>query len=57
MFILPNKKGFEVIMYFLFEKLNPLQTKEEFRSVWDNYVNLLTSISSLKSDSNYCYLS
>ncbi len=33
MFVLPNKKAFEVIMYFLFEKLNPAVAREEFRSV------------------------
>lgn len=34
MFHLPNKKGFEAVMYFLFEKLNPIQCREQFRDCW-----------------------
>lgn len=33
MFNLPNKKGFEAVMHFLFNKLDPAKCKEEFRWV------------------------
>lgn len=33
MFSLPNKRGFEVVMQFLFERLNPALSRERFR--WD----------------------
>ena len=31
MFILPNKKAFEVVMHFLFAKLNPVMAVDKFR--------------------------
>ena len=31
MFDLPNKRGSEVVLHLLFEKLNPVMCKEEFR--------------------------
>nr|XP_006814144.1 PREDICTED: uncharacterized protein LOC100366745 [Saccoglossus kowalevskii] len=34
MFALPNKKGFEVVTHFLFEKLNPAMAAEQFRDCW-----------------------
>ncbi|XP_033750059.1 uncharacterized protein LOC117334504 isoform X2 [Pecten maximus] len=34
MFNLPNKKGAEVVLYFLFNKLNPIMCREEFRDCW-----------------------
>ncbi|KAJ8030083.1 HAUS augmin-like complex subunit 6 [Holothuria leucospilota] len=34
MFSLPNKKGFEVVMHFLFERLNAAMTQERFRHCW-----------------------
>ncbi|XP_072039028.1 uncharacterized protein [Amphiura filiformis] len=34
MFALPNKKAFEVIMNFLFGKLNPVMAAEKFRFCW-----------------------
>ncbi|OWF45969.1 uncharacterized protein LOC110456361 isoform X2 [Mizuhopecten yessoensis] len=34
MFNLPNKKGAEVVLFFLFNKLNPIMCREEFRDCW-----------------------
>ncbi|XP_046574371.1 HAUS augmin-like complex subunit 6 [Haliotis rubra] len=34
MFNLPNKAGAEAILHFLFDKLNPVMCKEEFRDCW-----------------------
>ncbi|XP_038076890.1 uncharacterized protein LOC119744812 isoform X2 [Patiria miniata] len=34
MFALPNKKAFEVIMHFLFERLNPAKAHDKFRDCW-----------------------
>ncbi|XP_069138620.1 HAUS augmin-like complex subunit 6 isoform X2 [Argopecten irradians] len=34
MFNLPNKKGAEVVLHFLFNKLNPIMCREEFRDCW-----------------------
>ncbi|CAC5426354.1 HAUS6 [Mytilus coruscus] len=34
MFDLPNKRGSEVVLHFLFEKLNPVMCREEFRHCW-----------------------
>ncbi|PIK56744.1 hypothetical protein BSL78_06386 [Apostichopus japonicus] len=34
MFSLPNKRGFEVVMQFLFERLNPALSRERFRHCW-----------------------
>ncbi|KAI0223947.1 hypothetical protein LSAT2_024989 [Lamellibrachia satsuma] len=34
MFDLPNKKAFEVVMYFLFERLSPTKCRNEFRDCW-----------------------
>ncbi|XP_023933108.1 HAUS augmin-like complex subunit 6 [Lingula anatina] len=34
MFALPNKKAFEVVMYFLFNKLDPVLCRETFRDCW-----------------------
>ncbi|KAL5004787.1 hypothetical protein ScPMuIL_018243 [Solemya velum] len=34
MFNLPNKRGAEVVLYFLFTKLNPAICREEFRDCW-----------------------
>lgn len=34
MFSTPNKKGMEVILHFLFSKLDPDAAKETFRYVW-----------------------
>ncbi|XP_033634752.1 uncharacterized protein LOC117296020 isoform X2 [Asterias rubens] len=34
MFALPNKKAFEVVMHFLFDRLNPAMAHEKFRDCW-----------------------
>ncbi|XP_077994466.1 HAUS augmin-like complex subunit 6 [Glandiceps talaboti] len=34
MFAVPNKKAFEVVMYFLLQRLNPSMAKEQFRDCW-----------------------
>ncbi|XP_072167455.1 uncharacterized protein [Diadema setosum] len=34
MFALPNKKCFEVVMHFLFHKLNPAMAQDKFRYCW-----------------------
>ncbi|KAF6018734.1 HAUS6 [Bugula neritina] len=34
MFKLPNKAGFEVVIYFLFHRLDPQRSAAEFRSCW-----------------------
>ncbi|KAK6188615.1 hypothetical protein SNE40_004756 [Patella caerulea] len=34
MFCLPNKIGSEAVLYFLFDKLNPIMCKEEFRCIY-----------------------
>ena len=34
MFALPNKKGFEIVFYYLFNKLNPVRCNELFRHCW-----------------------
>ncbi|XP_048254402.1 uncharacterized protein LOC124131503 [Haliotis rufescens] len=34
MFNLPNKAGAEAILHFLFDRLNPVMCKEEFRDCW-----------------------
>ncbi|XP_022109973.1 uncharacterized protein LOC110989705 [Acanthaster planci] len=34
MFALPNKKAFEVVMHFLFERLNPPMAHDKFRDCW-----------------------
>ena len=31
MFSVPNKLGFEIVMYFLFEKLDPQRARDDFR--------------------------
>ena len=33
MFNLPNKAGAEAVLYFLFNRLNPVMCRQEFRSV------------------------
>ncbi|XP_061172217.1 uncharacterized protein LOC133181676 [Saccostrea echinata] len=34
MFDLPNRRGAEEVLYFLFSRLNPVMCKEEFRGCW-----------------------
>lgn len=34
MFVLPNKKAFEVTAYFLFNRLDPVRCREQFRTCW-----------------------
>ncbi|CAH1796354.1 unnamed protein product [Owenia fusiformis] len=34
MFALPNKTGFEVVLHFLFNRLNPTLSRETFRDCW-----------------------
>ncbi|KAL3866084.1 hypothetical protein ACJMK2_043422 [Sinanodonta woodiana] len=64
MFDLPNKRGAEVVLHFLFSRLNPVMCKEEFRDCWpitdrkleQNFrktcCNWLTNISKEEPDSN-----
>ena len=41
MFNLSNKKGFEVVIYFLLERLNPVACHEAFRSAYFTCFQLL----------------
>ena len=37
MFVLPNRKGMEVILHYLFSQLDSLLTYERFRDCWPVY--------------------
>ncbi|XP_070543417.1 HAUS augmin-like complex subunit 6 [Ptychodera flava] len=64
MFKVPNKKAFEVVMHFLFKKLDPVMAKEQFRDCWPvtdkkqeqlfrkNVNNWLTHIAAEKAEAN-----
>lgn len=44
MFDLPNMKGLEVVLHFIFHKLNPEKAEAEFRDCWPVYDKKLGQI-------------